>query len=63
MIREALYRESNFKHQVVTKFHQKPPQNGSIPEEEGMEANEMEVDQINFKTFEDYKNEYDRCLY
>lgn len=31
--------------------------------EEGHEINEMEVDQINFKTFEDYKNEYDRCLY
>jgi hypothetical protein len=25
--------------------------------------NEMEVDQINFKTFEDYENEYQRCLY
>ena len=70
LIREALYRESNFKHQVVTLLHQKPPTVTDLEEEEGKiesNTNKMDVDAIgpdNEKqlSFEEYEAEYARTV-
>jgi len=65
LIREALYRESNFKHQVVTTLHQKPPQRAE--EEAKEQVSKMDVDAVGPEnerplSFEDYEALYARAI-